>query len=435
MIKVKEKKEEVSLMAKPLEEQGITGTKADIIKKAFLPMVKAIEEIEDEYQGIISMERDEFAAQKARDLRLRLVKMRTGVNEIHKEQKAESLRYGRAIDGVKNVYEFATMDKEGELLKIEKHAELVEKERLDKIEEARKGLLEEFPDVNFNGYDLRNMEPAAFRQLLADQHELKEIRERRAQEEAEAAEKLKIKNGLTEFRKNEMAPFIPFVDNFFEMDLGELSELEYDTLINSAENAKFIHDEHQRKIEQENTKLKEQADKSAKQAADREAQIKVTQELQNTRLAEILPFNDPKKNLIDLSKLWELSSEDYHRILTNKKEDWQKSQDEAKAIADKQAAEKAEAEKETARLVKELADKQAAEEAEIKKKAEEDAAAEEAKKKAAIAPDKDKLKLKVNELKYELSVLSGVTASNLDIEIKTKFAGFQKWAIGEIDKI
>lgn len=418
------------------EDFGLKPEQGETITKGLKVILEEREILIKQYQTLMKSEINEETIQESKKLRLLVRDNRTkGIEKWHEANKAYWLAGGKFVDAVRRKEIVENERMEEKLLSNENYYENLEKERLDKVELARKGLLEEFPDVNFNGYDLRNMDNGSFRQLLEDQRELKTIRENRAKEEAEQAAKEKAKNELAEVRKKETMMLIPFIPNYADIDFGEMGVVEYVNLLTEAKQSKFDHEEQQKKIEDENKRLKEQADKAAQQTADREAKIKATQELQNTRLAEILPFNDPKKNLIDLSKLWELSSEDYHRILTNKKSDWQKAQDEAKAIADKQATEKAASEKETARLAKELADKQAAEEAAIKKKAEEDVAAEEAKKKAAIAPDKDKLKLKVNELKYELSVLSGVTASNLDIEIKTKFAGFQKWAIGEIEKI
>lgn len=418
------------------EEFGLKPEQGEAITKGLKVILEEREVLSEQYQALTKAEINEETIQASKKLRLAIRDNRTkGIEKWHEANKAYWLAGGKFVDAVRRKEIVENERMEENLQSIENHYENLEKQRLDQVEAARKGLLEEFPDVNFNGYDLRNMDNNSFRQLLEDQRELKSIREKRAQEEAEQAAKLKEKQELAEVRKKETMMLIPFIPNYSDIDFGEMGVVEYVNLLTEAKQLKFDHEEQQKKIEEENKRLKEQADKLAQQTADREAQIKATQELQNTRLAEILPFNDPKKNLIDLSKLHELTSEDYNRILTNKKAYWQKAQDEAKAIADKQAADKKKAEEETARLAKELADKKAAEEAAIKKKAEEDAAAEEAKKKAAIAPDKDKLKLKVNELKYELSVLSGQTASALDVEIKTKFDGFQKWAIEQIDKI
>lgn len=142
--------------------------------------------------------------------------------------------------------------------------------------------------------------------------------------------------------------------------------------------------------------------------AERQETIKKMEALQKKRFDEIMPYNNPVKNKIDLAKLWELSDDDYQRIFSNKKADWEKAQAEIKVTAEKAAA-----------AQKELADKKAAEE-----KAEAD---KQAKIEADLAMgDKGKM--------------TGMLAELVDLKVKYEFKSakhkkLQAEVNGLIDKI
>lgn len=201
------KTENLDLMAKPIEEQNISDDKALMLRKAFDPMLNTLDSIEEEYQSIIKMEINTHTCKLARELRLRLVKVRTGTAGVHKEQKAEVLRLGRAIDGIKNVVEFAVVSKEDELEKIETYFErMVEQER-ELIRVERTQILAQFEGVNPEFYDLANMEPELFEKLVSDQTELKEFRlmkEQKAEADRKEAERIAIEQAEID-RKQRLA--------------------------------------------------------------------------------------------------------------------------------------------------------------------------------------------------------------------------------------
>lgn len=157
---------ETSLIMATLEAEQITGGKAEMIESAFAPMVEMLKGFEAEFNEISIKPISEQLCLEARSLRLKLVKVRTGAGTIHKEQKSEVLRFGRAIDGVKNILEFAVVDKEKALEKIEKHFENLEKERINDLRSKRQKLLDVF-NYNIVGVDIGLMSDETFEDFLA----------------------------------------------------------------------------------------------------------------------------------------------------------------------------------------------------------------------------------------------------------------------------
>ena len=140
--------ENKSIVLIELEKENVVGSKATMIETAFAPMVATLKEYETEFNEIAKLELNDEASARARTLRLKYVKLRTGTVAIHKEQKAEILREGRAIDAVKNLLEFAVVANESALEKVEKHFENLEKDRLNAIRIEREAQLKAL------GYDI-----------------------------------------------------------------------------------------------------------------------------------------------------------------------------------------------------------------------------------------------------------------------------------------
>jgi len=89
------------------EEFGLDKTEAQQVRSVFVPMLDRMEELETEYNDIIKLTPTIENCKKAKELRLKLVKVRTGTAEIHKKAKSYYLNGGRAVDAFKNVVTFA----------------------------------------------------------------------------------------------------------------------------------------------------------------------------------------------------------------------------------------------------------------------------------------------------------------------------------------
>lgn len=262
-----------------LEKEEVIGEKAKMIESAFLPMIELIKAVESEFAEIIAKEPGEESCKEARDLRLKLVKVRTSTAAIHKEQKAEYLRAGRAIDGVKNILEFAIVDKEEALLKMEKHFENIEKEKLLVLKKEREEMISRF-GYDFGNLDLSKIEQSMFDVMLigAEKAFNDNIAAEKAAEEARIANELKLEQER-------------------EAQRIENERLKAEAL-KREEEIKKEREEQQRVLKEQQAKAaaeKEIADKKAKEEREkqeailkkeREEKAKIEAELETKRQAE-----------------------------------------------------------------------------------------------------------------------------------------------------
>lgn len=167
------------------QEFGLEKTEAQKIEEVFTPMLTKMVELEKEYNLIIGLPLEPETLKKARELRLKYVKVRSGTAEIHKTAKAYYLAGGRFVDAWKNAQNFSAIGKEEELEKIEKHFELIEQAKKEKLnEERQKQLAQYVSDVTL--YNLKEMSDTGFSELLSSSKVAYESRiesERKAEEE------------------------------------------------------------------------------------------------------------------------------------------------------------------------------------------------------------------------------------------------------------
>lgn len=373
-------------------EYGLTDETAARIEAQFTPMLAKMTELENEYNAILGLNiEDPNTAKLAKDLRLKYVKVRTGTADIHKVQKAYFLNGGRFVDGWKNAQLFASQGKEEALERIEKHAENLERERLEKLQQLRVALLAEYVE-NASELSLSGMEQYVFEAYLSAK--------KQAFEDRKAAE-LKAEQDRIAREK------------------AEAEEREAQRL--------------------ENIRLKEEADKrEAEIEAERverdriEAEKEAVRAKRNEELRPYIVF------IRDYNGTLNLGEDDYQKELSGleivAKQQWDYDNEQrriAQEKADKDAAELAEKQKEIDRIEKELADKKAAEaKAEADRIAAEKAAKLEAEK-LAKAPIKKQLTAWVNSFQ--------VPAANIEHEkkvlIEEKFNRFLDWAKSEINNI
>ncbi len=123
---------------------GLEETKASEIRAAFTPMLDKMVALESEYNEIVNLEISDATCQRAKELRLRYVKVRTGTAKIHKKMKAFYLAGGRFVDGWKNAQLFASQGIEKMLHGIENYYEIQEQQRIDKIYNEREVQLRQY---------------------------------------------------------------------------------------------------------------------------------------------------------------------------------------------------------------------------------------------------------------------------------------------------
>lgn len=143
------------------------STRAKEIKAQFQPMLDKMEEMEGKYNEVIAMPEGEEKFKKAKEVRLELVKVRTGTDKIRKEQKAFYLQASRYIDAWGNVQKFAGSGMEEKLKEIEETIERQKQAEIDSLAEKRADLLKPYIAEGAElPKDLGTMEDMVFDSLL-----------------------------------------------------------------------------------------------------------------------------------------------------------------------------------------------------------------------------------------------------------------------------
>lgn len=262
------------------KEFGLEDSVASGIASQFQPMLDKMVELEEEYNKVMTLPIEEpETARKAREVRLKYMKIRTGTVDIHKKQKAFYLAGGRFVDGWKNAQEFASLGKEQSLEKIEKYAENLEKERIKQLQLDRQEQLLPYGVENLETLNLGKMADNVWDNFLQGaivnfnaKKEAERLAEIAEQERLEAErlerEKVRIENEklkaeaaakelLMQQRGKELQPFIIFIRDY--NTLINLSEEEYQVQFNeikigAAQHWEFERTEQIRKQKEEEAK-------------------------------------------------------------------------------------------------------------------------------------------------------------------------------------
>jgi hypothetical protein len=359
---------------------GLEENKAKQIEEAFKPMLTKMVELEDEYNEIIKLEITPVTVKKAKELRLKYVKIRTGTAAIHKDLKAFYLAGGRFVDGWKNAQVFASQGVEEKLKAIEDYYENLERERILKLQEERAEKISKYlSDTDIIPNNLGEMNESVWRNLLVGTKANYDARieaERKAEEERIENQRLdKLESDrfnrsivYTQFWSEESYDFRGMSDNNFEKLMADLKE------------KKAEYDAEQAAIKAENERLKAEAEAK-----------------ENARIEE-----------------------EKERA---KKEAAERAENEAKLEAERKKREQIE---EELRAAKEATEAKERKEREERERLEKERI--EAEKQAAKAPDKDKMKAAINSLSLEMPMCSTKDGERIAEEINAKFIAFKKWS-------
>lgn len=287
------------------QEFGLEETKAAQIAEQFKPMLDKMVELEIEANEVFSLPiEDAKTAKKAKEVRLKYVKVRTGTAEIHKQQKAFYLQAGRFIDGWKNAQLFASQGVEERLEAIEKYAETKEKERIAAIKSKREVELSPYCE-NVSMFPLGEMSDEAYNQLLAGQklsYEAKVAAQKRAEEERIAREQEEIKGrdrirvenerlkAEAEERENALREEIEkaekekrAIEEAARREREEAERLLKEEMAKAEEEARRIREEQEKKLSEER-KERERIERELK--AKKDAEYKAMQEAEAAAEAE-----------------------------------------------------------------------------------------------------------------------------------------------------
>jgi len=137
---------------------------------------------------------------QAREARLALRKIRTEADKTRKELKAESLRYGKAVQGVYNFLEYKIKPIEDHLQSQEDFAKIAEQKRVDALRAERELLVNDLREFVGYGDDFGAMSQIAFDAVLssAKQQRADQIKHN---EEAKAAHEAEVLRQAEDQRK------------------------------------------------------------------------------------------------------------------------------------------------------------------------------------------------------------------------------------------
>lgn len=395
-----------------LKDSGLEPVSAQSLLMAFKPsFLAATKLIEDAKAVVVTDATMVTEIKRARELRLSLKKVRVEAEKLKDKLKENSRREGNAVQGVWNLVKLHIEPVEQRLQEAEDFAVRAEADRKAKLKAERDALVKPYADPTF--YQTGDMPEDAFQKLLQG---LKAA----AQAVIDAAEKARVEKEAKDKA---------------EADERERVRLENERLRREAEEKEAA-----LKIEREKAaqaaelarKQKEAADAAAEKAkADAEAELAKARATAAKEAARLKAEADAK--LDEERKLAE-------RAAAKLKAEADAKLAEQKRIADEQALKERE---ESARKLKEADDARKAVEAQAKaireasekaqREAQEAAAkakadAELAEKKAAAAPDKEKLLNFANAIRaLEIPAFSTDAAKSLSSVIASQREKFAAW--------
>lgn len=167
------------------KEFGIEESKAVVIEQSFLPKVVERDGLISVYENLLTKEINKETCVEAGNLRRKLVKVRTGIADIHKTEKAFYLASGRYVDALKNKHTLPIEQMEEKLAEIEKYFENQEKERIAKLQADRELELQPYEVENVSALSLGIMSDGIWAAFLTGTKTNYEAKKEAARIEAE----------------------------------------------------------------------------------------------------------------------------------------------------------------------------------------------------------------------------------------------------------
>lgn len=249
------------------KEYGLEAKKVKSIEEAFQPKIIERDGLIPFYKEILEKEITKEVCDEAHKLGNKLTKVRTGISGIHKTQKAFFLAAGRFVDAWKNKETEPILQMEENLTTIQNHFKIQEENKRRLLQEKRvKQISKYLPDAIHR--DLSSMEEDVWKAFFATKKE--EYKTRIAEEkkaEEERLEIIRIQNLRWE-RATEINPYLDFFDKDSGIDLGTLSDKDFDTLFSNLKSKKDKYDKAQEKIRLENEQLKKKEEDRIKKAIE-----------------------------------------------------------------------------------------------------------------------------------------------------------------------
>jgi len=294
---MKNKNQEVAITSIDVNPQEfkLEIAKASSIMSAFIEKVTERDILLANSVVVLSKEITPELSNEARDLRLKLVPIRTGIDKIHKVEKDFYLQAGKFVDAIKNKLQQPIIQREGQLKNIEEHFDRIEKERLEALQIERSDLLRPYSD-KADELDLVSMDQEVFEAFLSARKLTFEAEQKRLAAEEEKYKAIVLKQKLEIERKIEIGAYSPFIENYNTIILSDLTDKEFKVLLTSGKKSFETDQKEKEKIAKENEKLKKELEKKNEQERKaKEKEEAVAKAAEEKALKEITL--SPKKQL------------------------------------------------------------------------------------------------------------------------------------------
>jgi len=187
--------QDLTIIAK---EAGLEVSDIETINQSYQPFFEEIAKISEEAAKINFENPTPTDELIARNLRLRMVKVRTGSKDVKDERKKVHLLRGNFEQAKYNLIEAGCKIEEEKFLQVEKKREIAENLRLENLRKEREAVLIEYVE-NASQYPLSLLSEEAFNDLV---NGLKLAKEAKIKQEQEA-ELLRIENARIEAERIE----------------------------------------------------------------------------------------------------------------------------------------------------------------------------------------------------------------------------------------
>ena len=189
-----------------IRESNVEKETALSLLNEFTPFFKQAEEWKKKAKSIIITDASQVEEMgRAREARLVLKNIRVDVEKKRRAMKEESLRKGKAIDGIANIIKFLIVPIETYLQEQEDFVKFQEEKRKAKLQDKRESELSQY-DIDTQYYNLGEMPEEGYQQLLKTgrtAYESQKEAERKIEEERIAREKIEVEERERIRKENE----------------------------------------------------------------------------------------------------------------------------------------------------------------------------------------------------------------------------------------
>lgn len=227
-------------LVKVIQESGVEESTATTLQQSFMPIFEKANEWAVKAKALVVTDASQKAEMKmARTARLALREIRIEADKTRKTLKEDSLRYGKAVQGVYNVVEYFIKPIEDYLDEQEHFVEIQQAKNEALLQEERTREVQQYAEFIPYGLNYGKMTEEDYTKLLSGaklQKEQKEEAERLAEQKRIEDERIKAMHDQRKSVLIEYWQLLP--DDVKTMALGTLSTDEWNLLLKDAKDRK-----------------------------------------------------------------------------------------------------------------------------------------------------------------------------------------------------